>query len=308
MKYQIWLMQWLENYVKPTSKSRTYSRYSEIVLQHIIPRLGEYELSDLTPYTLQCFVTNLMKCGNLKTGKGLSSSTVNCMITVLQNSLKTAYSLEYITEYSAHKIKRPKLQEKKVECFSAVEQKKIEKYILESGKESLFGILLCLYTGLRIGELLALEWSDVDFSKQELNVNKSCHDAKNNNVFGRITELPKTISSVRIIPIPKQLVPILKREKRKSHSKYLVSNGEKTMAFRTYQRAFDTVLRKLNIVHRGFHSLRHTFATRALECGMDIKTLSEILGHKSPSITLNRYVHSLMEHKRRMMDLVGGLF
>ncbi len=307
MKYQIWLIQWLENYVKPISKERTYTRYSEIVAGHIIPRLGEYETQDLTPYILQCFVTCLTNHGNLKTGEGLSPSTVNSIITVVQNSLRTAYTLGYAKEYIADKVKRPKIQEKRIECFSAYEQKKIEKYVLEPGKENLFGILLCLYTGLRLGELLALEWNDIDFSKQEINVNKSCHDGRKNDTFGRITEFPKTLSSIRIIPIPKQLMPILKEKKRKSRSIYVVSNGEKIMAFRSYQRAFDTVLRKVNVPHRGFHSLRHTFATRALECGMDVKTLSEILGHKSPTVTLNRYVHSLMEHKKNMMNLVGKL-
>ncbi len=307
MKYQIWLIRWLDNYVKPTSKERTYTRYSEIVAGHIIPKLGEYEIQDLTPYILQCFVTDLTNHGNLKTGKGLSPSTVNSIITVVQNSLRTSYTLGYAKEYIADKVKRPKVQEKRIECFSVNEQKKIEKYVLESGKESLFGILLCLYTGLRLGELLALEWSDIDFSKQEINVNKSCHDSKTNGTFGRITEFPKTLSSIRIIPIPKQFMSILKKEKRKSRSIYVVSNGEKNMAFRSYQRAFDTVLRKLSLPHRGFHSLRHTFATRALECGMDVKTLSEILGHRSPTVTLNRYAHSLMEHKKNMMNLVGRL-
>ncbi len=307
MKYQIWLIQWLENYVKPTSKERTYTRYSEIAAGHIIPKLGEHEIQDLTPYILQCFVTYLTNHGNLKTGRGLSSSTVNSIITVVQNSLRTAYTLGYAEEYIADKVKRPKVQEKRIECFSVTEQKKIEKYVLESDKESLFGILLCLYTGLRLGELLALEWSDIDFSKQEINVNKSCHDGIINGAFGRITEVPKTLSSIRTIPIPKQFLSLLKQEKRKSRSIYVVSNGKKAMAFRSYQRTFDTVLCKLNIPHRGFHSLRHTFATRALECGMDVKTLSEILGHKSSSVTLNRYAHSLLEHKKNMMNLVGKL-
>ncbi len=308
MKYQDWLDNWLENYIRPTSKHRTYTRYSEIVSQHLAPGIGKHDLTDLTPFTLQCFVTDLTVSGNLKTGKGLSANTVNSMITVMQNSLKTAYALGYISEYTADKIKRPKPQEKKVECFSSAEQKQIEKYVLESGKDKLFGVLLCLYTGLRLGELLALEWSDIDFSKAELNVNKTCHDGKDENgVFGRIIDTPKTASSIRTIPIPKQLLPLLRQSKRKSHSRYIVSNGDNGISFRSYQRTFEAILRNLNISHRGFHSLRHTFATRALECGMDVKTLSEILGHKNPTVTLNRYAHSLMEHKKEMMNLVGKL-
>ncbi len=308
MKYEEWLKKWLENYVKPTSKHRTYMHYSEIARQHITPGIGACEMSELTPYRLQCFVTEQSCNGNLKNGQGLASNTVNSVITVMQNSLRTAYSLGYVNSYTADKIRRPRAQEKRVECFTYAEQKQIEGYILNSKKEKLFGILLCLYTGLRLGELLALEWADIDFEKAELSVNKTCHDGKDENgVFGRITDRPKTPSSVRTVPLPRQMLPLLCDAKKKSRSVYVVSSGEKAMAFRSYQRTFDGILKKINIPHKGFHSLRHTFATRALECGMDVKTLSEILGHKSPTVTLNRYVHSLMEHKRDMMNLVGEL-
>ena len=188
------------------------------------------------------------------------------------------------------------------------EQKKIEQYILNEENTRLFGVLLCLYTGLRIGELLALEWLDVDMSKGELQVNKTCHYEKDENgVFGRITDILKTQSSIRTIPIPKQLMPHLREVKKKSRSTHLVSNGSNLISIRSYQRSFSALLKKLNIPHRGFHSLRHTFATRALECGIDVKTLSEILGHKNPTVTLNRYAHSLMEHKKEMMNKLGKL-
>ena len=118
--------------------------------------------------------------------------------------------------------------------------------------------------------------------------------------------MPKTQSSIRTIPIPKQLIPYLREIKENSHSTYVVSNGTKQISNRSYQRSFSLLLKKLSIPHRGFHSLRHTFATRALECGMDVKTLSEILGHKSPTVTLNRYAHSLMDHKKELMNKLGN--
>ena len=307
MKYKQWLNEWLENYIKPTSKTKTCTRYAEIIERHIIPHLGDFELDELTALVVQRYVTHLSNNGNLKTGNGLAPNSVNAIITVIQNSLKIAYTLGYAEEYIGDKIKRPKSQEKKVECFSSIEQKQIEAYV-KNGKPKLFGIVLCLYTGLRIGELLALEWSDIDFDKAELHINKTCYDGKNKDgVFTRMTDAPKTVSSIRTIPLPKQIIPLLRDAKKKSHSIYLVSNGEKPIAVRSYQRSFDLLLKKLNIPHRGFHSLRHTFATRALECGMDVKTLSEILGHKSPTVTLNRYAHSLMEHKKEMMNRVGKL-
>lgn len=219
MLYKEWLSNWLENYVQPSAKQRTYTRYKEIVEQHIITQLGELELSEITPYVLQCYVTELLKSGNLKTGKGLSANSVNSIITVIQSTLKTAYSLGIISEYVGDKIKRPRASEKKVECFSMSEQKKIEQYILNDENARFFGVLLCLYTGLRIGELLALEWSDIDMSKGELRVNKNCHYGKDENgVFGRITDIPKTQSSIRTIPIPKQLMPRLREVKKKSRS------------------------------------------------------------------------------------------
>lgn len=308
MLYEEWVSNWLENYVQPSAKRRTYTRYREIAEQHILPKLGKMELTEITPYVLQCYVTEQLKNGNLRTGKELSANSVNSIITVIQSTLKVACSLGIVSEYTGDKIKRPRMNEKKIECFSLSEQKKIERYVLNEEGTRLFGVLLCLYTGLRIGELLALEWSDIDMSKGELRVSKTCYYGKDENgVFGRMIDVPKTQSSVRTIPLPKQLMPHLREVKKKSRSTYLVSNGESLVSIRSYQESFALLLKKLNLPHRGFHSLRHTFATRALELGMDIKTLSEILGHKSTTVTLNRYAHSLMEHKKEMMNQLGRL-
>lgn len=308
MKYKDWLNEWLENYVKPSSKIRTYERYQGLA-SHIIQKLGEYELNELTPILLQKFTTELLESGNKKTGKGLSPNTVNATISVLQNSLRTAFTLGLISDYFGDKIKRPKIIEKEIECFTISEQRKIEQAVLGNSKPKLIGIVLCLYTGLRIGELLALEWSDIDFTKSTLSVTKNCHDGKNKNgEYCRITETPKTQTSRRIIPIPKQLLPILKKMKKQGISNFIVADNKKIISVRSYQRSFELLLKKIKIPHRGFHALRHTFATRAIECGMDVKTLSEILGHKNSTITLNHYAHSLMEHKTEMMNRLGKLF
>ncbi|MBQ7173087.1 MAG: phage integrase SAM-like domain-containing protein [Clostridia bacterium] len=117
MKYKDWLQEWLEHYIEPTAKIRTYNRYSEIVRQHLIPKLGESEMDEITPIVLQHFVTELLQTGNLRTGKGLSANSVGSIINVMQNSLRTAYQLGYTKEYSADKIRRPKIQEKAVSCF-----------------------------------------------------------------------------------------------------------------------------------------------------------------------------------------------
>ena len=303
MKYIDWLNLWLENYVRPSVKVRTYERYKLIIDCHILDKIGGMELNELSPLALQSLITELLQSGNKRTGKGLSANSVNAVISVIQSSLKAAHMLGLTKEYTADKLKRPKLKEKPVECFTLAEQKQIEQAVLNGKKDKLYGILLCLYSGLRIGELIALQWTDIDLAKGILTVSKSCHDSKD----GLVIDEPKTQSSRRMIPLPKQLLPILKGIKKKSRSPFVVSANGKPISVRSYQRSFELLLKKLHIPHKGFHSLRHTFATRAIECGMDVKTLSEILGHKNPTVTLNRYAHSLMEHKRDMMNRLGKL-
>ena len=272
--------------------------------------MGEYELEELSPIVIQKYITELMQSGNLTTGKGLAANSVNGIITVIQNSLKLAYTLGELKEYTTDKIRRPKTKEKEVSCFSLAEQKKIEQAALSNKKRKFIGIVICLYSGLRIGELLALTWSDIDFTKGTLAVNKICHDGRDEKGnLCRITDLPKTTSSKRMIPLPKQLLPVLKEYKRKSISEYVVESEKgEPPTVRSYQRTFELLQKRLHIERKGFHSLRHTFATRALECGMDVKTLAEILGHKNATVTLNRYAHSLMEHKQDMMNKLGKIF
>lgn len=301
MKYEEWAQNWLQYKIKPTTKQWTYERYEILMRRHILPKLGASELEDLTAFELQKFTVGL-------TERGLSANTVNGILSVLKNSLRSAVVFGVADKQYSDHIVRPRIVEKKVTCFSKEEQCKIEKYILEKRTAKLFGILLCLYSGVRIGELLALTWEDQDLSKGLLSVSKSCHDSWENGVYHKVIDTPKTQSSIRLIPLPKQILPYLKEMKKKSKSNYIVSKvSERGEQVRTYQKMFENLLKRLKIEHKGFHSLRHTFATRALECGMDVKSLSEILGHKNPSITLNRYVHSLLEHKQNMMNRLGRL-
>ena len=307
MKYGEWLTEWLNNYVRISAKHRTIERYSEIINNHLIPSVGDIELQELTPIILQKYISELLKCGNKRTGAGLSSSAVNSIITVVQNSLHTAYNLRYINDMVGDKLKRPKAVEKQIECFSVAEQKQIEQAVRDGEKPYMLGVLICLYTGLRIGELLALEWSDIDFSNGTLMVDKTCHYGVNlNGQFGRIVDTPKTETSIRLIPLPKQLIPLMK-EHKKIPSKLVISKNGEGISNRTYQRNFESLLKSLNLKHRGFHALRHTFATRALECGMDVKTLSELLGHKSPAVTLKKYAHTFLIHKKEMMNRLGQM-
>ena len=301
MKYKDWLNDWINLYVKPTTKIRTCEKYRGQVKLHIIPELGEYHLEDLTAITLQKFTISL-------SDKGLAANTINSIITILKTSLKLAVLLDIVDKEYTATIVRPKQREKQVDCFSKEEQRKIEQFILEKKKNKLFGVVLCLYTGLRIGELLSLTWDDVDLQKGIISVSKSCHDSWENGKYVKVIDTPKTDFSERIIPLPKQLLSRLREYKKSSSGNYLVCGEHVHGAqVRSYQKSFELLLKRLKLPHKGFHSLRHTFATRALECGMDIKTLSEILGHKNPTITLKRYAHSMLEHKTEMMNRLGKL-
>lgn len=145
MLYKDWIYTWLENYVKPTNKDKTYRHYYQNVTLHIVPKLGEYELNDLSPLIVQQFVTELLNNGNLKTGKGLEVTTVNSMITTIQLSLTVAKRLGVAEKYEMDNIKRPKVGETKVSCFSISEQKKIEQAVLKDKREKMKGIVICLY-------------------------------------------------------------------------------------------------------------------------------------------------------------------
>ena len=294
MLYKDFLTFWLENYVKPDTKTRTYLRYFQIIRIYVAEKVGEYDLSELTPIILQTFITDMLTNGRGRWGEeGLAPNTVNSIVSVLKNSLKTAYVLGCTDRQLGDKIKRPKLREHKIECFTVKEQRKPKH----------FGVLLCLYTGLRLGEVVALNWKDIDLKRGMLSVNKTCYDTPDGLVF----DDPKTVHSRRIIPLPRQIMPILREKRKTSKSDFVVSDKGKPVSVRSFQRSFELLLKRHRIKHRGFHALRHTFATRALESGMDVKTLSEILGHKNPSITLSRYAHSLMEHKSAMMNRLGKL-
>lgn len=301
MKYRKWLTEWLEYYVKVSVKERTYMRYCQQAKKYLIPMLGGYDLEMLTATELQKFSAALK-------AKGLAGSSINFLLFLLKSSLKKAVSLGLVEREYTDALMRPKTRRKAVSCFSAEEQHKIERYILERQSPKLFGIVLCLYTGLRIGELLALTWDDLDLRQGTITVRKSCHDSWVGNRYIKVFDTPKTQCSERVIPVPRQLILHLRTMKKSSACPYVVTGkSEYGAQIRSYQRTFELLLKKLSIEHKGFHALRHTFATRALEVGMDVKTLSEILGHQNPVVTLQRYAHSMIEHKTEMMNKVGRL-
>jgi len=306
MKLKEWLVIWLNKYVKHNIKLRTFLSYNTIIHNHIIPILGDYQLEELTPQILQGFVLEKLEKGNIKTGGPLANNTVIIITNVLKQAIKEANLLEFSTKDCTKTIKLPSQQETNVSAFEKYEQEKLLKYCLCNKKSNYIGIVLCLYTGIRIGELLALTWQDIDFEKGYMIISKTAYQNRQDNKIKIIIDTPKTKTSIRVIPLPKHMLSILKQIKKKSTSQYVITTRTNGMVgTRSYQRTFERILTKLNIPYRNFHSLRHTFATRALEFGIDVKTVSELLGHKNPMITLQRYTHSLLSYKTEMMNRFG---
>lgn len=207
MKYREWLAEWLEYYVKPTVKARTYEKYKRQATLYLSPCLGEYEIENLTPLYLQKFAASI-------TESGLSPNTVNGIITSLQLSLRCAVQAGNAEHEYGKSVVRPKIREKKTECFSKEEQKKMEEYILKSNNMKLLGVVIALYTGLRIGELLALRWEDIDIRKGLISVRQSCSDGWSEGKYKKFLDMPKTESSIRIVPLPQQLLPHIKELKK----------------------------------------------------------------------------------------------
>lgn len=308
MKLNEWLDIWLNKYVKHTVKLRTFERYKYNVEKHINPELGDYELEELSASVLQDFVLKKLESGNLKTGAPLANNSVIGIVNIIKGALAMAVSLEIIQKEYSNKIKLPNPTEKPVTAFEKHEQEKIEKYCLASNKSNYIGIVICLYTGIRLGELLALTWDDIDFQTGIMSITKTSYRIKENGVPRIVIDNPKTKNSSRVIPLPKALLDILKKIKKTSNSKYVISTRTGgIVGTRAYQRTYERILSKIGVSYKNFHSLRHTFATRAIEMGMDVKTLSEILGHKNPVVTLTRYTHSMMSYKTDMMNKMGKM-
>lgn len=299
MKYKDWLPRWMEQQA-PTMKASTQKRYSVIIRNQIIPKLGEIELNRLTGTKLKQFAADLSVSCSVATLKGV--------IGVVNRSLSGAKTRGLPVKCSEVELPVKRKTVRKIKSLSLRNQKRLEAFVADHHQSKFYGIIISLYTGLRIGELLALEWSDIDFNACTLTVSKNCSDSYVGGKYVKLIDTPKTLSSQREIPLPKQLMPQLRQLKKQSVSEYVVEgkNG-KAMSIRSYQCTFDIITRRLNLQGITFHCLRHTFVTRALECGVDIKTISEILGHSDPSITLKYYSHCLPEHKSAMMNKIGKL-
>jgi integrase len=290
---------WLERVVKVGTRRSTYVSYGGYINNHIKRLIGGAPLSELKPVVVQEFAHRLVDEGRL------SARTIGIVVTMLSGALNYAEDYELIVKNPCKRIRLPKIEEKEVEVFTRDEQNRIENEILRSEDRRYYGVLLALYTGMRIGELCALRWENVDFERKCISVKRSLNRVSERDGGGKKTVMaerePKTKKSKRVIHLPDFIVRILREIKAERKGEYVVSMKDgRFVQPRTMQILHRKLLERAGVPYRSFHALRHTFATRAAELNTDPKTVSETLGHSNTQITLNRYTHSLLEQKQIM--------
>ncbi len=284
-----------------TVKKSSLIKYEGIINNHILPYWCEMNLSDLNNNdVIHDFFGN-----NLKNNKHLSNSMLKTILYILKSVVDYSNEKYMLTNRVEYKISFSKKSELLV--FNEKETKKMITSITELKKTKDLGILLSLCCGLRIGEICALKWSDIDIENGTLYINKTVQRLKKEKVDQKKTELvissPKSISSIRIIPLPMFLIEYLSEFKKNNvNESYVISGSINIFEPRSYQYYFKAFLQRENIRIFNYHILRHTFATRCIEKGVDIKSLSELLGHSNVNITLDKYVHPSLEQKRFQLE------
>lgn len=300
---------WIEHN-QPYWKESTTNKYMDLIENHILPTLGSCEISSLSSMTINNFILQKCTCGRLDGTGGLSVSQVRVIAVVLCSAIKTAVDFE-LCLINIPKIHMPRQKKTEVKVLTEAEQRRLECHLLSSDNPNSLGILLALRLGMRLGEVCALTWQNVDMDNRVLRVEytlsrvKNTDDGKSTTKW--ILEKPKTAASFRNIPIPSDVAEILKKAKCYSTSKFVISKNSGFLNPRTLEYQFQKMLTDCGIQHYKFHALRHTFATRCIEFGVDVKSLSEILGHANVSVTMNTYVHPSFELKRAQLEKLTSL-
>lgn len=287
---------WLE-YKKYSVKVSTYSKYYYTINKYLNPEFKSKSLSRLKYYDFNKYVEKLKE--------KLAPKTVRDIISILKAILVFAEE-EYGFTYKKKKIIAPKLKTQNLVILSKKEKTNLEKACIEDNTLTSLGIVVTMNTGMRVGEICALKWKNIDLEKRELKIKNTLQriydgEKKSTKV---IIDTPKTQTSVRTIPISNKIYEILKplKKNNKEEDFFLTGSSEAYIEPRRLQNIFREKLKKCELRRYKFHILRHTFATECIEVGMDVKSLSEILGHTNVEITLNRYVHSSYKTKKKYLE------
>lgn len=290
-------------------KSSSLAKYINILNNYLLPRFGQCNMLGISREAVASYISELLVKGG-HCGTGLAPKTVNSIISVMKNIFEYA-SVNKNLSLISFKGLNAKQNQKPMRILSTTEQNNLNEYLLNNPENTSLGILLSLYTGLRVGELCALKWEDVSFDDKCIHVHKTMQRIQNLNSSDAKTVVIisklKSDCSIRDVPIPNRLFSIM-QDYQKAPDTYILK-GMKNLYVepRTMQYRFKATIKKAGILPANFHALRHTFATRCIELGFDIKSLSEILGHASVNITLNRYVHPSMELKQKNMNMLSDL-
>ena len=295
------LYYWLENITKERVKESTYARYCERIYGYIIPALGDLTIYKISKAQIQNFVDGL-------SNKGLAPSTVVGITQVLCSSMKKASELNLTKTNPCLGIILPSVNIKEASALDRSEQIKIEQLAISAGTSLELGVFLSLYTGVRIGEVCALRWRDIDFFTETIAIRNTVQRIKN---FGNgeaktmlLEDAPKSKRSLRRIPLPAEIADKLRHYSKGIPSDYYILSGSaKMMEPRTLRAQFHKITAKAGLPIP-FHTLRHTYATRCLEHNFDIQTLSELLGHANATITMRVYAHSVFEHKKLLTSRI----
>lgn len=298
---------WLQS-IQASVKESTWIKYRNILKCSIVPQLGSMKLSEIDYSVVSALCNNLMESGG-KNQSGLAAKTVADALSLTKTVIKYASRMKCMTDRTALDVS-VKVKNAPLRVLSVQEQQILISELTEELDFTGLGIYICLFTGIRVGELCALTWDDISLENNMIHIHRTMQriqisDGKKKTAI--LIAEPKSQCSIRDIPITGTLREKLIQQTVKE-GYVLTGNKNKYVEPRTMQNRFKAIVERCGIRDAHFHTLRHTFATRCIEVGFDVKSLSEILGHANVSITLNRYVHPSIELKQKNMDKLSELF
>lgn len=291
-------------------KEASISRYQNLIDTHILPELGGKRMHQINTSVINRFLAKKLEKGRLDGKGGLSAAYVRSISLVIGSAISYGVSEKLCTPLLSP-IRKPSLPKKDLNVLTLDKQIQLEHELLTNINEEKLLIYLTLYTGLRIGEACALRWEDINPEAKLICVRQTIsrvwiyENGKKHSQL--IVGSPKTESSNRCIPICSKLFTILNSFPHREQQGYILHNHDGGFVSpRTFEYRYKKIFRAARIEPVNYHTLRHTFATRCIECGVDVKSLSEILGHADASITLNTYVHSSIELKRMQLEKMAS--